>query len=150
MSNDASVTSDLIQTLEDGKDGFTKGAEALEKDGEATLAATFRELSAERGDFSDELQKIAAGYGDHIKESGSVAAKVHRGWMAVKDAIAGSDPGGILDAAEQGEDHAVSEFEKALASDISPEFKSVVQRQLGNIRSAHNQVKALRDSRANG
>ena len=147
MSNDASVTKDLIQTLEDGKDGFAKGADALEKDGEATLAATFRELAAKRADLSDELQKVAATYGDQIEESGSVAAKVHRGWMAVKDALAGSRPDGVLDAAEQGEDHAVSEFEKASQSDISPEFKIVVQRQLGVIRAAHDQVKALRDSR---
>ncbi|WP_421119893.1 PA2169 family four-helix-bundle protein [Aquihabitans daechungensis] len=147
MSNDAAVTKDLIQTLEDGKDGFAKGAEKLEKDGETALAGTFRDLSASRATMSDELQKIAAAYGDQIEESGSVAAKAHRGWMTVKDALAGSDPDGVLDAAEQGEDHAVSEFEKALQSDISPEFKTVVQRQLTDVRSAHDQVKALRDAR---
>lgn len=148
MSNDESVTRDLIQTLEDGKDGFARGAEALEKEGEATLAATFRQLGAQRADFSEDLQRIAAGYGDHIEQSGSVAAKVHRGWMAFKDAVTGSSPGGVLDVAEQGEDHAVAEFEKALQSDISPEFKTVVQRQLGEIRAAHDQVRALRDSRS--
>lgn len=147
MSNDAAVTKDLMQTLEDGKDGFAAGAEKLEKDGEAVLAQTFRDLGAARGQLSDELQRLAASYGDHIDESGTVAAKVHRGWMAVKDALAGSDPDGVLDAAEQGEDHAVSEYEKALTEDISPELRTVVQRQLGEIRSAHDQVKALRDSR---
>ncbi len=147
MSNDAAVTKDLIQTLEDGKDGFAKSAEKLDKDGESALATTFRELGASRAAMADELQKIAAAYGDQIEESGSLAAKAHRGWLAVKDAIAGSDPDGVLDAAEQGEDHAVSEFEKALQSDISPEFKTVVQRQLNEVRSAHDQVKALRDAR---
>ncbi|MCU1370449.1 MAG: hypothetical protein JWO77_1643 [Ilumatobacteraceae bacterium] len=148
MSNDAAVTQDLIQTLEDGKDGFAKGADKLEKDGETTLASAFRELGAARGVMSDELQTIAAGYGDQMEESGSVAAKAHRGWMAVKDAIAGSDADGVLDAAEQGEDHAVSEFEKALESDISPEFKPVVQRQLDEVRAARDQVKSLRSSRS--
>jgi uncharacterized protein (TIGR02284 family) len=147
MSNDAAVTKDLMQTLEDGRDGFAAGAEKLEKDGEVELAQTFRDLGARRGQLSDELQRIAASYGDQIDESGTIAAKVHRGWMAVKDALAGSDPDGVLDAAEQGEDHAVSEYEKALTEDISPEFKTVLQRQLGEIRSAHDQVKALRDSR---
>src|SRR3954470_24697855 len=113
MSNDAAVTKDLIQTLEDGRDGFAAGADKLEADGETALAASFRQLGAGRGELADELQQIAASYGDQIEESGSVAAKAHRGWMAVKDAIAGSDPKGVLDAAEQGEDHAVSEFEKA-------------------------------------
>lgn len=148
MSNDASVTKDLMETLQDGKDGFAAGAEKLDKDGETSLAATFRELGANRGRMYDELQVIAASYGDQIDDSGSVAAKVHRGWMAVKDAISGSDPDGVLDAAEQGEDHAVSEFEKALEADISPEFKTVISRQLNEVRAAHDQVKALRDSRS--
>ncbi|WP_426574581.1 PA2169 family four-helix-bundle protein [Aquihabitans sp. McL0605] len=145
MSNDEAVTKDLIQTLEDGKDGFARAADKVEKDGEPRLAGTFRQLAAQRGQLADELQAIAASYGDQIEASGTVAAKAHRGWMAVKDAIAGSDPDGVLDAAEQGEDHAVSEFEKALQSDISPELKTIVQRQLAAIRSAHDQVKALRD-----
>lgn len=148
MSNDAAVTKDLMKTLEDGRDGFAAGADKLEKDGEAGLARTFRELGARRGQLADEVQKIAANYGDHIDESGTVAAKAHRGWMAVKDALSGSDPDGVLDAAEQGEDHAVSEYEDALNEDISPEFKTVLQRQLTEIRSAHDQVKALRDARS--
>ena len=76
-----------------------------------------------------------------------MAAKVHRGWMAVKDAIAGSDPAGVLDAAEQGEDHAISEFEGALEKDLSPEFRPVLERQLDVVRAAHDQVKSLRDAR---
>lgn len=147
MSNDAAVTKDLMKTLEDGRDGFAAGAEKLEKDGEPALAETFRALGAKRGALSDELRTIAATYGDDIDESGTVAAKVHRGWMAVKDAIAGSDPDGVLEAAEQGEEHAVSEYEDALTADLSPEFKTVLQRQLAEIRAAHDQVKALSASR---
>lgn len=147
MSNDAAVTKDLIQTLEDGRDGFASGAEKLAADGEAELAATFRQHSMERGAFADELQVLAAAYGDQIDPSGSVAAKLHRGWMTVKDALAGSDPGGILDAAEQGEDHAVAEYRKALEEEISPELRTVVERQHASVLAAHNQVKALRDAR---
>ena len=148
MSNDAAVTKDLLQTLEDGKDGFAKGAEKLDKDGEAELAATFRELGSARANLSAELEGLAASYGDQLDESGSMAAKAHRGWMAVKDAIAGSDPDGVLDAAATGEDHAVSEYEKALESDISPEFKTVLERQLDVIRTARDQVKALSQGRS--
>jgi uncharacterized protein (TIGR02284 family) len=148
MSNDAAVTKDLMRTLEDGRDGFAAGADKLEKDGEAALSQSFRDLGAKRSQMSDELQRIAATYGDHIDESGTVAAKAHRGWMAVKDAISGSDPKGVLDAAEQGEDHALSEYEKALTEDISPEFRTVLERQLVEVRAAHDQVRALRDARS--
>ena len=147
MSNDAAVTKDLIQTLEDGREGFAAGAEKLAADGETDLAATFRQHSTERGAFADELQALAASYGDQIEESGSIAAKVHRGWMAVKDALSGSDPDGVLDAAEQGEDHAVAEYRKALQEDISPELRLVIERQQASVLAAHDQVKALRDAR---
>lgn len=147
MSNDAAVTKDLIQTLEDGREGFAAGAEKLAADGEADLAATFRQHSTERGALAQELQALAASYGDQIDESGTVAAKLHRGWMAVKDAVAGSDPDGVLDAAEQGEDHAVAEYRKALEEDISPELRLVIERQQASVLAAHNQVKALRDAR---
>ena len=148
MSKDAAVTRELVETLQDGQDGFTKGAEKLAKDGEAELAASFRELAAERAELAAELEAIAATYGDDVDESGTVAAKLHRGWMAVKDALAGSDPAGVLDAAEQGEDHAVAEYEKALEADISPEFKLVVQRQHKRVRAAHDRVRDLRNARS--
>ena len=148
MSTDASVTKDLIQTLEDGKDGFAKGADKLEGDDSTQIATIFRGLSAQRGRLSDELQELAKDYGDHIEASGTAAAALHRGWMSLKDVVAGSDPKGVLDAAEQGEDHAVKAYEKALDADISAGLRTVVERQLVHVRSAHDQVKGLRDAHA--
>jgi uncharacterized protein (TIGR02284 family) len=145
MSTDEAVTKDLIETVEDGKEGFAKGADKLEKDGSPQLAAEFRTLSAERASFSAELRGIARAYGDDIHESGSLAGTLHRGWMSLKDALAGSSPEGVLDAAEQGEDHAVKEYEKALASDISPELREMVTRQATAVRAAHDKVRSLRD-----
>jgi uncharacterized protein (TIGR02284 family) len=149
MSEDASVTKDLIQTAKDGQEGYAKGADKLADSNAPDLAATFREYSEQRAKFVTELQGLAQSYGDDIDKSGSVAGAVHRGWMAVKDALAGSDdPGGVLDAAEQGEDHAVNEYKKALDSDISPELRTVVQRQYADVRAAHDQMRSLREGRS--
>jgi uncharacterized protein (TIGR02284 family) len=144
MSTDEKVTKDLIQTLEDGTNGFQAGAEKLSDSDRADLATRFVTFSTERAQFADELRSIAASYGDQINESGSAAAAAHRGWMAVKDTISGSNPSGVLDVAEQGEDHAVSEYRKALDEDISPELRSVVQRQFTSVQAAHDEVKSLR------
>ena len=148
MSTDAAVTKDLIETLEDGKDGFAKGAEKLTADGSADNAATFREFSAQRERFADELRGLAQSYGDDIDDNGSVAAAVHRGWMSLKDALSGDDPKGVLDVAEQGEDHAVKQFEKALTEDITPGLRTVVERQLRDVQAAHDTVRSLRDANA--
>lgn len=143
MSTDEKVTKDLIQTLEDGTNGFQAAAEKLTDSDRADLAARFHAFSAERSQFADELRTIAAAYGDQINESGSVAAAAHRGWMAVKDALTGSSPSGVLDVAEQGEDHAVAEYRKALDEDISPELRTVVQRQFMSVQATHDEVKTL-------
>ncbi len=143
MSTDERVTTDLIETLKDGKDGFAHAADQLVDSDRSDLAPVFRELSDQRGRFATELEQMAAAYGDDIDEDGSVAASVHRAWMSVRDALSGSDPKGVLQAAEQGEDHAVSEYEKALEEDISADLRRKVERQLIDIRQAHSRVKNL-------
>ncbi len=145
-STDQKVTADLIETLQDGKKGFADAAEKLAESNRPDLVAKFNELSAQRASFASELETMAAAYGDDIDESGSVKAAAHRGWMAVKDAISGSDPDGVLDAAEQGEDHTVSAYEDALKEDISADLRTTVERQFMSIKTAHDEVKALRDS----
>lgn len=146
MSNDAQVTKKVIEVLEDGKLGFADAADKLADSDRADLAPTFRKFSEQRATFAGELERLAAAYGDDIDESGSVKGTLHRGWMAVKDALSGSDPDGVLDAAEQGEDHAVGVYNDALAEDISPELGEVLRRQLGSVEAAHDQVKALRNA----
>ena len=66
--------------------------------------------------------------------------------MSLKDALAGSSPDGVLDAAEQGEDHAIKEYDKALGSDLSTELRTVVERQSMEVRAAHDEVRSLRDA----
>jgi uncharacterized protein (TIGR02284 family) len=66
--------------------------------------------------------------------------------MGLKDALTGSDPKGVLDAAEQGEDHAVKQFDKALKADLSAALRTVVERQRAAVKAAHDTVRALRDA----
>ena len=146
MSTDESTTKDLIETLRDGEKGFAQAAEKLGSTDRAYLAIQFQRYSEQRGNFANELEQMASRYGDDIDESGSVAAAVHRGWMSLKDAMTGSSASGVLDAAEQGEDHAVSEYEKALEADISPELRAVVTRQFADVKRTHDEVRSLRDT----
>ena len=68
---------------------------------------------------------------------------MHRGWISLKDALTGDDPSGVLKAALTGEDHAVSEYEKALQQDLSAGFREVVSRQHTAILTARGELKAL-------
>ena len=146
MSLDARVTKDLMETLEDGRDGFAAAAEKLAESDRPDLVDQFRSWSDQRGRFYTELETLAASYGDDIEDSGSIGGAMHRAWMSVKDALSGDDPEGVLEAAEQGEDHAVAEYKKALAEDLSQGLREVVERQFAVVQQTHDRVRALRDS----
>jgi uncharacterized protein (TIGR02284 family) len=145
MSTDKAVTKDLMETLADGRDGYAQGATKLD-DENAEVASIFRRFSAQRATFYTELEEMAKDYGDDIEESGSTLASLHRGWMALKDAISGSSPKGVIDAAEQGEDHAVDAYDKALAEDISTGLRTVVARQHADVKAAHDEIRSLKQS----
>jgi len=145
MTDDSGVLQDLVETLDNGQKGFAEAAEKLEGDGQPELASQFRSYSEQRAQLSRELRDLAATRGEQIDTGGTVPGAVHRGWLAVKDAIHGSSPEGVLDAAEQGEDHAVSEFKDALDKDLPPDIAAVVSRQYEEVRATHDAVRSLRD-----
>jgi uncharacterized protein (TIGR02284 family) len=146
MSTDKTVTSDVMKTLEDGKEGFAKAASLVEQDA-PEVCATLLRLSEQRKSFHEELQEMAKDYGDAIEESGTIAAALHRGWMTLKDAVSGSDAAGVLDAAVQGEEHAVKTYETALESpDISSGLRLVLVRQMADVSKAYEEVVLLRNT----
>ena len=148
MSDDIGFLKDLVDTLDNGKKGFAEAADKLEGDGQSELAQQFRSYSEQRAQLSSELRDLAAARGEKFDTGGTVPGAVHRGWLAVKDAIHGSSPEGVLDAAEQGEDHAVSSFKDALDKDLSPDVAAAVSRQYEEVRATHDAVRSLRDRAA--
>ena len=146
MSSDKQTTQDLVKISEDGKEGYAKGAEELAGSDRPELAATFGRFSHQRAGFSAELQALAGAYGETGKETGSAAAALHRGWMAVRDAVTGSGPKSVLKTALQGEDHAIEAYEKALTGEISPETEAMARRQLGEMQAARTEVQRLLDT----
>lgn len=143
MSADEKTAKDLVETLKDGQKGFAASAEKLSDSERPEWASTMRRLEQQRVQFAEEIIAMGHEYGDDVDESGSALAAAHRGWLTLKDALTGDKPSGVLDAAVQGEDHTVSTYEKALTEDLSDGFRTVVQRQHGEIVAARDEVKAL-------
>jgi len=78
--------------------GFEKGAEKLDSTDAPELAPAFRKYSEQRAAFTTELQSLAQQYGDQLDADGSLAGTLHRGWLSLKDALAGSKPDGVIAA----------------------------------------------------
>lgn len=146
MSDDKKVAKELVETLKDGEKGFASAAEKLRDSDHPAWATTLQRLSDQRAGFSREIIELGHDYGDDVDESGTVTAAVHRGWISLKDALTGDDANGVLGAAVTGENHSVSEYEKALEGDLSAGFRDVVSRQHAAVVAARDEVKALHDA----
>lgn len=143
MSDDQKVAKDLVETLKDGEKGFTSASEKLKDGAHPGWATTLQRLAEQRAGFRREILALGDAYDEDVDASGSAAAALHRGWISLKDALTGDDDGGVLGAAVTGEDHAVSEYEKALEQDLSAGFREVVSRQHAAVVAARAEVKAL-------
>ena len=143
MSDDQKVAQELVETLRDGEHGFATAAEKLRDSDHPEWATTLERLSKQRADFRREIVELGHEYHEDVDESGTVTAKLHRGWISLKDALTGDDAGSVLGAAGTGEDHAVSEYEKALEQELSAGFRDVVTRQQAAVTAARDEVKAL-------
>ncbi|MCW2753164.1 MAG: hypothetical protein JWQ32_575 [Marmoricola sp.] len=146
MSDDTNAAKELVETLKDGERGFAKAAEKLRDSNHADWAMTLQQLSEQRAGFQREIIELGHAYQEDVDESGSAAAALHRGWISLKDALTGDDAGSVLGAAVSGENHAVSEFEKALQKDLSAGFRDIVSRQHAAVVVARDKIKALQDA----
>jgi uncharacterized protein (TIGR02284 family) len=143
VSDDKQVAKELVETLKDGERGFSTAAEKVRDGDHPEWAPILERLSDQRVGFAREIVALGHDYGEDVDESGTVTARLHRGWISLKDALTGDDPEAVLKAALTGEDHAVSEYEKALQQDLSPGFHEVVSRQHAAVLAARDEVKAL-------
>jgi uncharacterized protein (TIGR02284 family) len=143
MSTDRKVTKKLMETLEDGRLGYEKAAERL-ADEHADLASSLSSAAKARAEMYAELQRKASTYGDDLEESGSVVATLHRGWLALKDALTGDSAEAVLKAAITGENHSIEQYEEALSSeDLSEEFRPQLQRHLVKLKGDLSELERL-------
>ena len=145
LSNDdvISTLNGLIETCKDGQEGFAQAADGIER---SDLKSLFYEFSQQRAQFSGELQSLVRSLGGDPENSGSTLGALHRGWINIKSAVTGKDDEAILNECERGEDAAKAAYKDALTKALPANVSEVVRNQQTSIISAHDRVKALRDS----
>ncbi|MCA1589223.1 MAG: PA2169 family four-helix-bundle protein [Acidobacteria bacterium] len=138
-----STLNGLIETCKDGQTGFKEAAEGLER---SDLKSLFYEFSQQRSQFAGELQALVGSLGGDPENSGSTLGALHRGWINIKSAVTGRDDEAILNECERGEDGAKDAYKSALEYRLPANVLDVVQTQYQSIQSAHDRVKALRNT----
>ena len=147
VGNDDTISTlnNLIETCKDGQDGFRSAAGGV-RNGE--LKTLFHTYSQQRAQFAAELQGEVRRLGGDPEKTGSTAAALHRGWINIKSTVTGEDEGAIISECERGEDSAVRNYEDALRKDLPSALRSIVERQFGQVKEAHDRIRGL--ERASG
>lgn len=142
MTNDKAISTlnNLIETCKDGQEGFRTAADGV-KNGE--LKTLFLTYSQQRAQFAAELENEVRRLGGDPEKTGSVAATLHRGWMNIKAAVTGEDEGAVISECERGEDSAVSNYREAAGAGLPADVRSIVERQAGAIKEAHDRIRSL-------
>lgn len=140
--NTVDILNKLIETSKDGEYGFRASAEYLKN---PDIQRLFLQRAEECRQAVVELQAQVQLYGGKAEDSGSAAAAVHRGWVAVKGKLAGYTDKAILEETERGEDKAMSDYREALEAALPADARSLVERQFEGVKRNHAQVRALRD-----
>ena len=147
LSDTISTLNKLIETCKDGQEGFRLAAEAITDDED--LKGFLFSCSLQRSKFAGELQNEIIGLGEpDPSEVSTFKSALHRGWINLKGVLTGHDNHSILVECERGEDTAVSDYKKAMASDLSSPLSEIVSRQFQEVLATHNSVRGLRDQLA--
>ena len=135
----------LVQTLNDGKEGFRQASESVT---DADLKELFSKFSLQRSKFAGELEAelLSLGESDPQDEGTTLSGKIHRGWIDVKSALTKADRHAVLAEAERGEDVAKKAYKDALETDLPAPLREIISAQSAEVVEAHNTVRDLRDA----
>jgi uncharacterized protein (TIGR02284 family) len=134
------VLNRLIAICRDAERGFRYASNHVRN---PAVKSFFLEIANQRERFVSDILPHAQRLGGATESDGSFAGALHRGWMAIKDAVGGHDDAVIIREAERGERIALGEYEEALDGMLPPTARELIERQCAEVRHSHNQVHAL-------
>lgn len=136
-----STLNELIVVCRDGEQGFKTAADHVQ---DPELRRLFTNYGLERADFAHELTGLVERLSGEPERSGSMTGALHRTWLGLKSSLTAGNDASVLAAAESGEDVAKAAYEKALATPLTPDTRSVIERQFTKVKAAHDRVRDLK------
>jgi uncharacterized protein (TIGR02284 family) len=134
------ILDDLISTCKDGENGYRSAKEDVDRE---DLKELFGSLSEQRARLAADLQAAGHPQEDVAGRGGTLAAKVHRGWMDLKAAVQHGDPRTILHEIDRGERAALKHYEEALQQAMPPDIHALLERHYGQLKVTYGRIRAL-------
>ncbi|TKB97110.1 PA2169 family four-helix-bundle protein [Pedobacter cryotolerans] len=133
---------DLVQIVNDGKEGFKVAAEATN---DQFLKDLFMQKITERNIYEDELKFQILRLGEIAEnEKGGLIGILHRTWLEIKDALKARDDAAILAAVKISEQAALVKYDYYLAeSEEVEDYFSILLRQRAGVLNTLKEVEEL-------
>ena len=145
--NTNEILNDLIKINNDRIAGYERAlSEMRNEDGD--LRSTFEHMKAESEGYKSELVGYVNTHGGDVEDDTTIAGKIYRAWMEVKNVFTGGERKELLDSCEFGEDAAQRAYEAALSNDaqIDANARQLIEDQQRSLKESHDTIKRLRDS----
>ncbi len=136
---------DLVLINNDRITGYEKALKEL-TEAEADLKPLFTRFIQQSHQCKVELGTEIQSYGEDMETSSTISGKLYRAWMDVRAVFTGHDRKSVLANCERGEDAAQRAYAAALEDAELPAYlREIITKQKDLLRTAHNEVKDLRD-----
>lgn len=141
----AEVLEDLVKINNDRIEGYQK---AISQTKDSDLKSLFERMLADSKQYTTELNKELRSLGEERERDSTFAGKIYRTWMDVKVSFGGNDRHSILASCEFGEDAAQRSYREALQQNLPQEVREMVSRQQIELKTAHDEIRHMRDVEA--
>ena len=139
------LLNELIVTCKDGEKGYREASEGIQN---PFYRMMFSEYSRQRSKFASELQAQVVMLGGQPDRKGTVKGALHRGWMNLKNAIAGHDDNLIVDECTRGEDLAIKQYKDVLKQDLPAKLRSLLEHHMNEIVATQKRVKVMQKKKS--
>ena len=134
------VLNHLIAVVKDSENAYREAAELAQ---DSALQIAWRRYEQERGEFAAALQAEVRAYSAEPADAGSVSGALHRGWLAVRHALAPkSGDAAILEGLEAQESAAFEAFAQARNAQLPPRLRALVGEQAAAMARAQEYWRA--------
>ncbi|MDB5142723.1 MAG: family four-helix-bundle protein [Mucilaginibacter sp.] len=142
------ILNDLILINNDRIAGYELALKEVEEsEGDADLIPMFLRFIDDSRRYKVELGTEIAAFGRDMETGTTMPGKLHRAWLAVKEAFTGHDRHSILEECEFAEDAIKKAYEDALTDEIMAAYiREMLMEQQTELLEAHDEIKELRDS----
>jgi uncharacterized protein (TIGR02284 family) len=137
----------LIEVCLDGELGYRTAAAHVQN---TKLHIILSDYAIRRSEFAQELRVEVERLGGSPIHHGTMAASLHRGWIALKSAVSHGSAQAIVAACETGENSAFATYEEALNSQLPAPARSLIEEQWRAVDHARQHLRQIHTEIAAG